>query len=107
MLDETKIRRVIDNLVRNAIQAMPDGGCLDVKMYEKDGVIFIEVSDTGKGIDPEKLDIIFQPFYTTKAAGMGLGLTYCKEAVESHNGSITVRSRLNKGTIFTISLPIE
>ena len=107
MLDETKIRRVIDNLVRNAIQAMLDGGELQVRTYEENGVIMVDVSDTGDGIDPDKIDIIFQPFYTTKPAGMGLGLTYCKEAVESHNGSIKVKSKLNQGTTFTISLPIE
>ena len=107
MLDETKIRRVIDNLVRNAIQAMLDGGELQVRTYEENGVIKVDVSDTGSGIDPDKIDIIFQPFYTTKPAGMGLGLTYCKEAVESHNGEIKVKSKRNQGTIFKISLPIE
>jgi len=107
MLDETKIRRVIDNLVRNAIQAMLDGGELQVRTYEENGAIRVDVSDTGSGIDPDKIDIIFQPFYTTKPAGMGLGLTYCKEAVESHNGSIKVKSKVGQGTTFTISLPIE
>lgn len=107
MLDETKIRRVIDNLVRNAIQSMPNGGYLNVRTYEENGAIMVDVSDSGKGIDPDKLDIIFQPFYTTKPAGMGLGLTYCKEAVESHNGAINVKSKINQGTTFTISLSIE
>ena len=104
-IDPQKIRRVLDNLIMNAVEAMPDGGEIVIKTQEvRDGVT-LKVSDTGVGIPEERLDSIFRPFTSTKPQGIGLGLAYCKRAVEAHGGTITVESRLGEGSTFTIWIP--
>lgn len=108
-----QMQQVIMNLILNAREAMlPGGGSLVLKAWKDDKSVIIEVWDTGSGITPENMKKIFQPFFSTKSpqspaarAGSGLGLLFCKEVVESHNGSITVDSSPNKGTKFTITLP--
>jgi PAS domain S-box-containing protein len=106
-LDKSKIRRVFDNLLKNAIEAMPDGGKITINTNEKGNNINIEIVDTGVGIPEEKLDKIFKPFNTTKTKGMGLGLVFCKNTIESHGGEITILSEQNKGTKVMIKLPLE
>ena len=104
-LDILKIRRVLDNLIRNAVEAMPKGGGLRISGSRGEKGVVIEVSDTGEGIRDEAMEDLFKPFYTTKPGGMGIGLAYCKRAVEAHEGSITVETELGAGTTFKVMLP--
>jgi len=104
-LDPLKMRRVLDNLVGNALDAMPDGGALTMIAGMREDEIVIRVSDTGVGIPEEEMPNLFKPFHTTKSEGVGLGLAYCKRAVEAHGGNITVESEVGKGTTFTVELP--
>ena len=105
VLDPAKIRRVLDNMIKNAVDAMPQGGTLTVETGREGGYIYITVSDTGVGIPEEKLSTLFKPFQTTKSKGLGLGLSYCKRAVEALGGRIQVESLVGKGTTFTIMIP--
>jgi len=105
--DPVKIRRVIDNLVKNSVEAIKESGIIVISTCIEDECLKMEISDTGKGIPEEYRKNLFQPFMTTKSKGLGLGLAYCKQAVEAHEGEISVESRLNEGTKFTIKLPLE
>jgi signal transduction histidine kinase len=104
LVDSSAMKRVIDNLVLNAIQAMPEGGKLEVSISSVETEIIVTVEDTGVGIPEEYLDKIFEPFFTTKAQGQGLGLSICKKFVEANGGSIKVKSTAGKGTKFIITL---
>ncbi|MGD0803238.1 MAG: ATP-binding protein [Candidatus Bathyarchaeia archaeon] len=104
-IDAGQIRRVLDNLVSNAIEAMPDGGTLTIRAMRVEGSMVIEVEDTGMGIPEEAIPRVFESFYTTKARGLGLGLVYCKRVVGAHGGNITFRTAHGVGTRFTITLP--
>jgi two-component system NtrC family sensor kinase len=86
---------------------MNNGGTLKVTTRQKDGWSEIEFSDTGHGIVPENLEKLFQPFFTTRAKGIGLGLAVSKKIIDQHKGKIQINSDLGKGTTFTISLPTE
>jgi PAS domain S-box-containing protein len=105
--DFSMLKRAVSNLVQNALQAMPNGGRLIIQAYRKDGHIFINVEDTGVGIAEEVKLKMFNPMVTTKSKGQGLGLAVVKRLVEALNGKITFESQVNKGTKFTISLPLE
>jgi len=105
LVDASFMKRVFANLVMNALQAMPDGGQLTIRVSRTPETVFIQFQDTGVGIPEENLDKLFQPLFTTKAKGLGLGLAVCKRLVEALNGSITVKSNAGKGTIFIIELP--
>jgi len=103
-MDSLKMRRVIDNLVRNALEAMPSGGRLTVETkYEMDKLAIV-ISDTGVGIPKDNFPNLFRPFYTTKSNGLGLGLAYSLKAVEAHGGTIKVESDVGRGTAFKILL---
>ena len=104
-VDLNKIRRVIDNLVQNAVDAMPQGGELRVKISEDSEGATLIVEDTGEGIPDEILPDIFNIFVTTKSKGTGLGLAYCRRTVMAHGGSITVKTKVGQGTAFTMRLP--
>jgi signal transduction histidine kinase len=106
-LDEDQFRLVLLNLIRNAIQAMLGGGNLKILTRKAGDYIEMEVSDTGCGIPEEDLDKIFDFLYTTKEHGSGLGLPIAQKIVRGHNGKIGVTSEKDKGTIFTIKLPIS
>jgi PAS domain S-box-containing protein len=106
MADPDKIKRVFVNLIKNAIDAMPDGGKLTINGKVK-GNFEISIKDTGIGISDEVLPKLFSPLFTTKAKGMGFGLAICKRIVEAHGGTITVKTAKNQGTTFTFTLPIE
>lgn len=108
-LDYEQIEQVILNIVINAIQAMPNGGTLEVfsAFLESSGIVEIGIGDTGEGILAESFDRIFEPFFTTKDKGTGLGLAICSRIVENHKGIIEVNSTPNIGTKFTIKLPIN
>lgn len=104
--DPVLLRRVIENLVLNAIDAMPDGGKLTFRTAKDDGFAVFELSDTGKGLTPEECDRIFTPYYTTKQHGTGLGLAIAQSVVSDHHGRISVSSRKNRGTTFHVELPL-
>jgi signal transduction histidine kinase len=104
-VDVGQIEQVLMNLCMNAIQAMPDGGVLAVSCHKHDDGIDIVISDTGVGIPPQQAERIFQPFFTTKAHGIGLGLAISKRLVEDHGGSIHVAEHSGNGTTIIIYLP--
>jgi len=105
-VDEDQIKEVLENLIRNAMEAMPEGGELTISASEKSGgIISIVVEDTGTGIEPSELAHIFEPFYTTKKGGSGLGLPIVHRIIEDHGGKISVESEKGKGTKFIIDLP--
>jgi signal transduction histidine kinase len=108
-VDPEKLQQVIMNLSLNAIQAMPKGGTLTVRIDrqcgENPGYVSFSIIDTGSGIAKEHLDKIFDPFFTTKANGTGLGLAIVKKIVESHSGYIDVNSTPNEGTAVKGFLP--
>ncbi|MBI5697070.1 MAG: GHKL domain-containing protein [Thaumarchaeota archaeon] len=93
------------NLLVNAIQSMDNSGQVDIKLFDAKDDTMIQVSDTGCGITSDVLPKIFEPLFTTKQTGTGLGLASCKKIIEQHNGIIKVASQPNKGTTFTIILP--
>ncbi|HEX2209243.1 MAG TPA: HAMP domain-containing sensor histidine kinase [Longimicrobium sp.] len=106
--DAYYLRQVIDNLVRNAREAMAaqDDARLRVTVERDGGQAVVRVADNGPGIPPDKLERIFEPFVSTKGKGMGLGLAICREIVEAHAGRIEVDSAVGQGTTFTIRLPL-
>jgi two-component system NtrC family sensor kinase len=105
--DAMQVEQVLINLIQNAIQAMPQGGYLKVVLAKKDGTAKIALFDTGAGIPPENLKRIFDPFYTTKENGTGLGLSTSYGIIASHHGEIHVQSQVRRGTCFTILLPLK
>ena len=105
MTNPVLLKRVVTNLINNAVQAMPKGGRLTIAALGNHDSLTVSVQDTGMGIAPASLDKIFNPFFTTKAQGQGLGLAVCKRLVEAQNGTITVKSEIGKGSTFTIAVP--
>jgi signal transduction histidine kinase len=107
--DPTQLQQIFLNLFLNALHAMPRGGELGVRTcLEEDGKsIRIEVSDTGSGIREDLIDKVFQPFFTTKPKGTGLGLALSRQMIEQHDGTITVANRPGGGVLFTILLPVK
>jgi signal transduction histidine kinase len=103
--DEAQLRAVVHNLVRNSREAMRGGGTLTVRTRQAEGGVELEVADTGGGMPPEVLARIFEPFYTTKERGTGLGLAYARRVVAEHGGSIQCDSEPQRGTTFTLRLP--
>jgi PAS domain S-box-containing protein len=106
-VDSEKIKRVFVNLIKNAIDAMPNGGKITVDSKEAKGNIEISFTDTGTGIKEEDMQKLFLPLFTTKAQGMGFGLAICRRIIEAHGGTIMARSAKDKGTTFTVTLPVE
>ena len=106
-LDEDQIYQVLLNITFNAIHAMPEGGTFTIRTAVVEQGVLLEMSDTGTGMPPEKLDQIFTPFFTDKNRGTGLGLAITKNIVEQHKGEITVQSEEGAGTSFTVILPKE
>ena len=106
-VDVEKIQRVCVNIMKNAVDAMPEGGTLTVTSRECDDKIELVFADTGEGIRDEILSKIWSPLFTTKAKGMGYGLAIVKRFVEAHGGTVHVQTKLNEGSAFTVSLPIK
>lgn len=107
-IDRTQLIRIINNLVKNAIQAIPEtqeNKQIEIKLFTQENLIYIQVTDNGKGIEPEYAERIFEPKFTTKSSGMGLGLGIIKNIIENYNGTISFTSVLNEGTTFTLTLP--
>jgi two-component system, chemotaxis family, CheB/CheR fusion protein len=99
------LQRALLNLVRNAIEAMPHGGTLTLRGRRQGATVSLEVEDTGVGIPPEQTTQIFEPLYTTKPGGTGLGLYIVQEVVAAHGGQVAVQSVVGQGSTFTITLP--
>jgi signal transduction histidine kinase len=120
-VDAAQLQQVMTNLLVNAIDAMPDGGVVDVDLYERHlsppdsaqaaerNYLLISVRDHGRGIPPEDLEQIFEPFFTTKdvGEGTGLGLAIAQGIVEEHGGWMGVASEVGRGSCFTVHLPFE
>jgi len=106
-VDPAQIQQVLVNMITNAVQAMPDGGKLTIVAKGEDKFLEVEIADTGGGIAEETIDKIFDPLFTTKAKGIGLGLAVCKSIIDRHEGHIEVKSEVGKGTIFKIKLPLK
>ena len=105
--DEIKLRRVFTNLMNNAVQAMTKGGQLSIEGHRDNEMVCVNIVDTGNGIPQENLDKIFEPLFTTKAKGTGLGLTVCKRITEAHGGTIIAKSTVGVGSRFKVVLPIN
>ncbi len=105
-IDKEQIGRVLLNLILNAIEAMPQGGTLTIATGHERNHFKIKIVDTGKGISEENLIKVFDPFFSTKQGGVGLGLTICYGIIASHGGAIEVESKSKKGSIFILSLPL-
>ncbi len=105
LLDEASIHAALMNLMLNAIQAMPAGGTLTVTTQMREDTLLVTIRDTGKGMNAEQIENVFEPFYTTRAQGLGLGMPYAKKIIEQHQGTIHVESREGEGTNIEIELP--
>jgi PAS domain S-box-containing protein len=106
-IDPTQLQQVLVNLVKNATQAMTTGGRLTLQTGESGDGVWVSVADTGGGIPQEQINRIFEPFYTTKKKGSGLGLMIVQRIVRAHNGRIELESRLGSGTTFRVWLPLH
>ncbi|MBT3283187.1 GAF domain-containing protein [Candidatus Bathyarchaeota archaeon] len=104
-LDQEKIKRAFYNILRNSIEAIPEEGVITVRLDSTDGFVDVTITDTGSGIPYEIKEQLFQPFFSTKASSLGLGLSFCKLAIESNGGSIDIDSVVDEGTKVTIKLP--
>jgi two-component system, NtrC family, nitrogen regulation sensor histidine kinase NtrY len=108
-IDRTQLIRIITNLVKNATQAIPsdqETKMILVTIKKDENLVIITIKDNGTGINPKHIDTIFEPKFTTKSSGMGLGLGIIKNIIENYNGTITFETKFGRGTIFTVTLPI-
>jgi signal transduction histidine kinase len=108
-VDISRMKQVFLNLINNAVYAMKERGVLTLRTRAADGMVHVDLTDTGGGIAPEHLDKIFDPFFTTKPAvsGTGLGLSVSLGIVQSHGGTIDVESEVGRGSTFTVRLPVR
>lgn len=105
-VDGIRIKQVVANIIKNAVEAAPPGaGRVDIRLSGEDGFIILAVEDNGEGMPPEDLGKVFQPFYTTKAQGTGLGMPIVKRLVELHGGDVRMVSESGKGTVVSVRLP--
>ncbi len=107
--DPLQVGQVLSNIIKNAIEVMPDGGNLAIRTEEDRKTPFLRISvrDTGPGMSPETMSKLFQPLFTTKAKGLGLGLTVVKNLTEANGGRIEMESAVGEGTTFTVILPVH
>jgi nitrogen fixation/metabolism regulation signal transduction histidine kinase len=105
--DPDLLHRAVQNLVLNALDAMPSGGTLTLRTEEQGERVCLTVSDTGKGLTQEECERLFTPYYTTKQHGTGLGLAIVQSVVSDHGGKISVQSDPERGTTFRIELPVR
>jgi len=106
-VDTDKMKRVFSNLIKNAVEAMPNGGNLTIYAFLRRNTVSIAVSDTGVGIPDDVKDKIFKPLFTTKSKGQGFGLAVVKKLVEALNGSISFETKHEKGTTFILEIPLR
>jgi len=105
-VDSERMKRVFANIIKNAVDAMSEGGTLTITSNESDDSLEIAITDTGVGMSEDVVAKIWTPLFTTKAKGIGLGLSICKRFVEAHEGTIAVESVVGKGTKFTVTIPV-
>ncbi len=105
-LDYQQLKQVLINLIKNASEAMPQGGSITVSVDRRPPDLIITVADTGEGMPPDVAENIFTPYFTTKSKGSGLGLAISRNIIMAHNGDIKVESQPGKGSTFTIRLPL-
>ncbi len=105
LADRGQLEQVLLNLVLNARDAIDGVGEITIRTYEDDGHVCLEVQDTGAGVPAESVASVFDPFYTTKSAGHGIGLSTCREIVERLGGTIELESSAGQGTTVTTRLP--
>lgn len=105
--DRDLLKQALLNIIINARQSMEGGGEMMIRTLESRAGIVIEVTDTGKGIPPEKIGKIFDPYYSARKGGTGLGLTMTRDIVEAHGGKVFVESEEGKGSRFTLGIPIR
>ena len=105
-IDPKYIKHALLNLIKNALYAMPNGGTLRIETGRREDTVYVKVIDNGVGIPEENIDKIFEPYFTTKDFGTGLGLTLVYKIVKEHQGDISVRSKEGEGTEFTLNFPI-
>ena len=105
-IDAELIKTCLINIFQNAFQAMPEGGTMVIKVSRDDRDVIISVKDTGHGVDESLQEKVFEPFYTTRPRGVGLGLALTKRVVEEHGGSVSFKSKKGSGSIFTVRLPM-
>jgi signal transduction histidine kinase len=96
----------VANLVKNAKEAIRGKGLIEIETREADGFVFLSVMDSGMGMDVEEQEMIFNPFFSKKTEGMGLGLAYVKKVVEEHDGRVEVISKRGRGSAFTLKFPV-
>ena len=106
-VDKEQIDRAFSNVMINAIEAMRNGGRMTVVTEDEGGLFVVKIEDEGEGIPEEDIIKIFDPFFSTKPSGVGLGLSMTYGIVVSHGGTIGVESQWKRGTVFTISLPVK
>lgn len=107
LLDEAQCRQILLNLTLNAIAAMPNGGHLSMRAYRENGSVLLVISDDGIGMDEDIQTKIMRPFFTTSAAGSGLGLPVTKQLVEANGGTLTIESEPNVGTTVSVCFPLK
>jgi signal transduction histidine kinase len=111
--DRSKLKQILYNLTGNAIKFTPEGGTINISSFQKDGLVYFSVHDTGIGISKEDQQKLFEPFKQIDSAisrkynGTGLGLSLVKKLAEMHNGTVSVESEVDKGSTFTVSLPVK
>jgi signal transduction histidine kinase len=103
--DRERLKSCFSNIAINAVQAMPAGGHLSASVRKMNGHVEVSISDTGVGLKPEHREKIFEPYFSTKQTGFGLGLAITKKVVDEHSGTIEVQSEPDQGTTFTVRLP--
>jgi len=106
-VDETQVKQVFFNVVKNALQAMEDGGILRINTAQSDRFVSVVVEDNGSGIDPDNLGAIYEPFHTTKPEGTGLGMMIVQRIMRDHGGEIEINTEPERGTRLTLRFPRE
>jgi len=106
-VDADQMNRVFENIIKNAVEAMPRGGQLEIKSERVNNVVRVSFQDTGEGISKENMSKLGSPLFTTKAKGVGMGLAICKRLTEAHGGSLCIESKEKVGTCVTVTLPIK
>jgi signal transduction histidine kinase len=106
LVDATQMAQIVLNLLSNAMQALDGGGSIAINAQANDGAVHLDVADTGPGIPPENIEKIFEPLFTTKARGIGLGLAVSRTLARANGGDLTVRSMMGQGATFRLTLPV-
>ncbi len=104
--DRAMVSEALANLIQNAVQAMPNGGAMTLLSTARNGIVEVQISDLGEGIPPDKMEQIFDLYYTTKREGNGLGLPLALRAIELNQGTIEIASTVGEGTTCTVKFPV-